>query len=135
MIRLTGVSRSFAGRSGTVEALRQIDLEVAEGEFVAVLGRSGCGKSTLLRMIAGLLPVSAGEITVAGTPITRPRRDIAMLFQRPALLPWRSVLDNVLLPVEIFGWRRTAHRRRAYELLAMAGLVGFERRLPHELSG
>ncbi|WP_432955640.1 ABC transporter ATP-binding protein [Micromonospora haikouensis] len=135
MIRLSGVSRTFDGRAGRVEALRGIDLDVAEGEFVAVLGRSGCGKSTLLRMIAGLLPATAGEITVAGTPITRPRRDIAMLFQRPALLPWRSVLDNVLLPVEIFGWRRAGHRERARELLDLAGLAGFEKRLPHELSG
>ncbi|MCT2276415.1 ABC transporter ATP-binding protein [Micromonospora chalcea] len=135
MIRLSGVSRTFDGRSGQVEALRGIDLDVAEGEFVAVLGRSGCGKSTLLRMIAGLLPVSGGEITVAGTPITKPRRDVAMLFQRPALLPWRTVLDNVLLPVEIFGWRRAEHRGRARQLLEMAGLGGFEKRLPHELSG
>jgi NitT/TauT family transport system ATP-binding protein len=135
MIRLTGVSRTFAGRSGSVEALRGIDLEVAEGEFVAVLGRSGCGKSTLLRLIAGLLPVSAGQLTVDGTPVTRPRRDIAMLFQRPALLPWRSVLDNVLLPVEMFGLSRARHRTRALQLLEMAGLGGFEKRLPHELSG
>jgi NitT/TauT family transport system ATP-binding protein len=135
MIRLTGVSRTFDGRAGRVEALRGIDLDVAEGEFVAVLGRSGCGKSTLLRMIAGLIPASAGQITVAGTPVTRPRRDIAMLFQRPALLPWRSVLDNVLLPVEIFGWSRAKYRDRARELLELAGLAGFEKRLPHELSG
>ncbi|MEU4639182.1 ABC transporter ATP-binding protein [Micromonospora sp. NPDC023814] len=135
MIRLSGVSRTFDGRSGRVEALRGIDLHVAEGEFVAVLGRSGCGKSTLLRLIAGLLPVSDGEITVAGTPITRPRRDIAMLFQRPALLPWRTVLDNVLLPVEMFGWKRAKHRERARQLLDLAGLGGFEKRLPHELSG
>jgi NitT/TauT family transport system ATP-binding protein len=135
MIRLAGVSRTFTGRSGTVEALRGIDLEVAEGEFVAVVGRSGCGKSTLLRLVAGLLPVTEGEITVAGERITKARRDIAMLFQRPALLPWRSVLDNVLLPAEIFGWRRAEHRDRAQELLEMVGLGGFEKRLPHELSG
>jgi NitT/TauT family transport system ATP-binding protein len=67
--------------------------------------------------------------------VDRPRRDIAMLFQRPALLPWRSVLDNVLLPAQIFGWKKRAHRDRAQELLAMAGLGGFERRAPHELSG
>lgn len=135
MIRLSGVSRTFDGRSGRVEALRGIDLDVAEGEFVAVLGRSGCGKSTLLRLVAGLLPVTAGEITVAGTPVAKPRRDIAMLFQKPALLPWRTVLDNVLLPVEIFGWSRAKYRERARQLLDMAGLAGFEKRLPHELSG
>jgi NitT/TauT family transport system ATP-binding protein len=135
MIRLTGVSRSFTGRAGSVEALRGIDLDVADGEFVAVVGRSGCGKSTLLRLVAGLLPVSGGQITVAGEPVTKPRRDISMQFQRPALLPWRSVLDNVLLPVEVFGWKKAAHRQRAHDLLAMAGLDGFEKRLPHELSG
>ena len=135
MIRLTGISRTFAGRSGTVEALRGIDLEVGDGEFVAVLGRSGCGKSTLLRLISGLLPATAGEVSVSGDRVTKPRRDIAMMFQRPALLPWRSVLDNVLLPVQIFGGRKAAHRDRARELLTMTGLAGFEKRLPHELSG
>ncbi|SCL19791.1 NitT/TauT family transport system ATP-binding protein [Micromonospora nigra] len=135
MIRLSGVSRTFDGRAGRVEALRGIDLEVAEGEFVAVLGRSGCGKSTLLRLVAGLIPVTSGELTVAGDPVTRPRRDVAMLFQRPALLPWRTVLDNVLLPVEIFGWKKAEYRQRARELLEVAGLAGFEKRLPHELSG
>ena len=135
MIRLSGVSRSFAGRSGTVEALRDIHLEVGDGEFVAVVGRSGCGKSTLLRLIAGLLPASAGEITVSGERVTGPRRDIAMMFQRPALLPWRTVLDNVLLPVQIYGWRKSAHRQRALELLELAGLSGFEKRMPYELSG
>jgi len=135
MIRLSGVSRTFAGRSGSVEALRGIDLEVGDGEFVAVLGRSGCGKSTMLRLVAGLLPTTSGEITVAGERITKPRRDIAMMFQRPALLPWRSVIDNVLLPVQIYGWRKSAHRQRAHDLLALTGLTGFEKRLPHELSG
>lgn len=135
MISLTGVSRTFTGRSGTVEALRDIYLEVPEGEFIAVLGRSGCGKSTLLRLVAGLLPTSTGEVRVAGELVTRPRRDIAMLFQRPALLPWRSVLDNVLLPVQIFGWKKAAHRERAHDLLQMTGLSGFANRLPHELSG
>jgi NitT/TauT family transport system ATP-binding protein len=135
MIRLTGVSRTFAGRRGTVEALREIDLEVRDGEFLAVVGRSGCGKSTLLRLISGLLPATTGEVRVSGDRVDRPRRDIAMMFQRPALLPWRSVLDNVLLPVQIFGWKKAAHRARAHELLAMTGLTGFEKRLPHELSG
>ncbi|MFI5935693.1 ABC transporter ATP-binding protein [Actinoplanes sp. NPDC051494] len=135
MISLTGVSRTFTGRSGTVEALRGIDLDVAEGEFVAILGRSGCGKSTLLRLIAGLLPATGGEVRVSGDRVTRPRRDIAMMFQRPALLPWRTVLDNVLLPVQIFGWKKADHRERADQLLTMTGLAGFEKRLPHELSG
>jgi NitT/TauT family transport system ATP-binding protein len=135
MIRLAGVSRTFQGRTGTVEALRNIELDMAEGEFVAVIGRSGCGKSTLLRLVAGLLEPSAGQVYVGGDLITRPRRDIAMVFQRPALLPWRSVLDNVLLPTEVFGWKRSRYRDRADELLDLVGLTGFHKRLPHELSG
>ncbi|MGH3682684.1 MAG: ABC transporter ATP-binding protein [Natronosporangium sp.] len=135
MIRISGVSHTFASRAGTVQALRDIDIEAADGEFVAVVGRSGCGKSTLLRLVAGLITPSDGEVLVDGTPVTSPRRDLAMVFQRPALFPWRSVLDNVLLPVEVFGWRRGDHRGRAMELLELVGLDGFERRMPHELSG
>jgi NitT/TauT family transport system ATP-binding protein len=135
VIKLTRVGRSFNSREGTVEALRDVSLEVADGEFVAVVGRSGCGKSTLLRLIAGLLPPTAGEIEVEDEVVRKPRRDVAMMFQRPALLPWRSVLDNVLLPVQIFGWRRAEYRERANQLLELTGLTGFEKRLPHELSG
>jgi NitT/TauT family transport system ATP-binding protein len=135
VIRIDRVSRTFTGRSGTVEALRDVSLEVADGEFVAVVGRSGCGKSTLLRLIAGLLPPTGGHIEVSGDRVVKPRRDVAMMFQRPALLPWRSVLDNVLLPVQIFGWRKAEYRDRAHQLLELTGLTGFEKRLPHELSG
>ncbi|WP_412753628.1 ABC transporter ATP-binding protein [Krasilnikovia sp. M28-CT-15] len=135
MISFSGVSRSFASRSGTVEALREIYLDVAQGEVIAVVGRSGCGKSTLLRLVAGLLPASTGEIRVSGERVTKPRRDIAMMFQRPALLPWRSVIDNVLLPVQIFGWRPADFRARAADLLALTGLTEFAKRSPHELSG
>ncbi len=135
VIELSNVSMTFAGRSGPVAALRGIDLNVKVGEFVAVVGRSGCGKSTLLRLIAGLLTPTGGRVLVDDTPVTKPRRDISMLFQRPALLPWRTVLDNVLLPVEFFGWKRSRYRDRAHALLNLVGLAGFEKRLPHELSG
>jgi NitT/TauT family transport system ATP-binding protein len=129
VIELDRVSQTF----GTVDALRGIGLKVGEHEFVAVIGRSGCGKSTLLRLIAGLLTPSEGRITVAGEEVTKPRRDVSVMFQRPALLPWRSVLSNVLLPIEIFGLGD--HRDRAHALLDLVGLAGFEKRLPHELSG
>jgi NitT/TauT family transport system ATP-binding protein len=135
MIELDGVSRTFPARGQVIEALREITLDVAEGEFVAVIGRSGCGKSTLLRLIAGLLPPTAGRVLLGGEPVTRPRRDVAIMFQRPALLPWRTALDNVLLPVEMFGWSRAEHRGRAADLLDMVGLTGFHTRHPHELSG
>ena len=135
MIELSGVSRGFRSRHGTVQALRAIDLSIGEGEFVAVIGRSGCGKSTLLRMIAGLIPPSTGQVSVAGTPVAAPRHDIALMFQRPALLPWRSVRDNVLLPAEIRGTKNAEARQRAAQLLDRVGLAGFQQRLPHELSG
>ncbi|MGW3966688.1 ABC transporter ATP-binding protein [Amycolatopsis sp. NPDC005003] len=135
MIVLDGVAQVFDGRAGPVRALAGIDFEVGENEFVAVIGRSGCGKSTLLRLIAGLLPPTAGRILVGGEPVRGPRRDVSFMFQRPALLPWRSVLSNVMLPIEIFGLERKPHRDRAHELLELVGLRGFENRLPHELSG
>jgi NitT/TauT family transport system ATP-binding protein len=136
MIHVRDVTKTFDGRAGaSVEALRDIDIDIDDGEFVTAIGRSGCGKSTLLRLIAGLLPVTSGQISVAGAPVTRPTREVAMLFQRPALLPWRTVLDNVLLPVEVFGWSRARYRVHAHELLDMVGLKDFAGRLPHELSG
>jgi NitT/TauT family transport system ATP-binding protein len=135
MITLTDVSQTFAGRSGSVEALRGVDVHVNEGEFLAVVGRSGCGKSTLLRLIAGLVTPTSGQVTVDGSPVAGPRRDVALMFQRPALLPWRSVLRNVMLPVEMFGWKRREHLEHAHRLLELVGLKGFEKRLPHELSG
>ncbi|GGK77325.1 ABC transporter ATP-binding protein [Mangrovihabitans endophyticus] len=135
MITIEAATQTFKARGGRVHALQDIDLTIGAGEFVAVIGRSGCGKSTLLRLIGGLLKPTGGRVTVAGDRVTTPRRDVAMVFQRPALLPWRSVLDNVLLPVEIFGWSRAQHRRQAQNLLEMTGLGGFAKRLPHELSG
>jgi NitT/TauT family transport system ATP-binding protein len=135
MITIDAASRTFKGRSGPVHALNDINLTIANGEFMAIIGRSGCGKSTLLRMIAGLIKPTGGEVRVAGDRVVAPRRDVAMVFQRPALLPWRSVRDNVLLPMEIFGGRRSEHRELAHRLLEMTGIAGFGKRLPHELSG
>ncbi len=135
MIELAGVSRTFRTRTGEIEALRNIDLTVATGEFVAVIGRSGCGKSTLLRIVSGLLAPTAGHVFIDGQEVTKPRKDISLIFQRAALMPWRSALDNVLLPIEFLGQKRSAYRTRAHELLELVGLGGFESRLPHELSG
>jgi len=135
MININGAGQTYRGKRGTVEALRDINLTVGRGEFLTLIGRSGCGKSTLLNMIAGLLKPTSGEITIDGTPVTGPRRDVAMVFQRPALLPWRSVEKNVLLPAEIFGWPRAELRERAERLLELTGLTAFRKRLPHELSG
>jgi len=135
MITIKGVSQTFRGKAGRVEALRDINLAVGRGEFLTLIGRSGCGKSTLLRIIAGLLRPTRGEVFVDGERVATPRRDVAMVFQRPALLPWRTVEKNVLLPAEIFGWRGAEVRDRAERLLTLTGLHAFRKRLPHELSG
>lgn len=130
------VSKRFETRSAPpVVALDDIDLEIGDNEFVTIVGRSGCGKSTLLRIAAGLIHSTSGQVTIAGQPVTGPRRDVGIVFQRPALLPWRSILANVLLPVEIAGGDLKAARAEAGELLALVGLEGFENRRPLELSG
>jgi NitT/TauT family transport system ATP-binding protein len=134
-IQLRGVSHVFESRKSRLEALAGIDLEIRDSEFVTLVGRSGCGKSTLLRIIAGLLRPSAGEVRVGDAPVRGPRRDVSFMFQRSALLPWRTVLQNVMLPVQILGLDRRTYRARAEELLALTGLEGFEDRRPDELSG
>lgn len=131
-VEIESVAKTYA--SG-LEALRDVSFRVTPSEFVSLLGPSGCGKSTLLMMVAGLLPSSRGTIRVDGTAVTGPRPDVGVVFQSPVLLPWRTVLDNVLLPVEMLRLPRRDHEGRARELLAMAGVADFAARLPHELSG
>ncbi|GAA4203729.1 ABC transporter ATP-binding protein [Actinocatenispora rupis] len=135
MLGVESASRAFTGRGGTVLALDDITLDIGAGEFVAVIGRSGCGKSTLLRLLAGLIPPTSGAVYLADEPVRRPSRRVSVMFQRPALLPWRTVLDNVLLPAEMFGRPKRAYAARAHELLATVGLADAAKRLPHELSG
>jgi NitT/TauT family transport system ATP-binding protein len=118
-----------------IHVLDGIDLEVARGEFVALVGPSGCGKTTLLNILAGLVPGWEGDVDCVGLPVAGPRRDIGVVFQESTLLPWRTILDNVMLPVELAGADQTAGRKRARELMATVGLSGFENRLPRELSG
>ena len=102
---------------------------------MTLVGRSGCGKSTLLRILAGLIAPSSGSVTIAGRRVSGPRRDVSLVFQRSALMPWRNVIENVLLPVEILGLSKREYRPVAADLLALVGLQGFERRRPYELSG
>ena len=135
-IDVRDVTKVYQTRNGElVHALDAVSLKTAPGEFVSVLGPSGCGKSTLLMLIAGLLPVTKGELRLAGETLARPREDCSVVFQRDVLLAWRSVLDNVLLPVEIKRLDRDRYGARARELLAMVGLSGFEQKYPSELSG
>jgi len=135
VIHVKGLRKEYGTPRGTVLALDGIDFTVGEGEFVAVVGPSGCGKSTLLKILAGLLPATRGEVNLRSVPITGPRRDIGVVFQSPVLFPWRTVLDNVLLPVDVQRLGRDHNRSRALELLALVGLRGFEHRYPWELSG
>jgi NitT/TauT family transport system ATP-binding protein len=135
VIEVKGLRKEYRAARGSVLALDRIDFNVAEGEFVAIVGPSGCGKSTLLKILAGLLPATDGEVKLRSTQITGPRRDIGVVFQSPVLCPWRTVLDNVLLPVDVQKLGRDNSRSRALELLAMVGLQGFEHRYPWELSG
>jgi len=120
---------------GQIEALRDISFEVGAGEFVSVVGPSGCGKSTLLKIIAGILPPTGGQIILDGRPVSGPSARIGVVFQSPVLLPWRTILDNVLLPIDVRRFSRREYEARATDLLQLVGLADFERRYPYELSG
>jgi NitT/TauT family transport system ATP-binding protein len=139
---LRDVGFTYVSAGGVTQALTDVSLEVARGSTVAFVGPSGCGKSTLLKLIAGLLIATAGAVTVDGHAVRRPLKNVGMAFQNPVLLPWRSVLDNVLLPLEILRENRDPRgldprlwRERAVALLATVGLASAERRQPRELSG
>jgi NitT/TauT family transport system ATP-binding protein len=136
LIRLQGVEKTYRTRRGDlVPAVEGITLDIAENEFVTLVGPSGCGKSTLLKLVAGLTPVSVGTVRVRDTVVREPFPDAGIVFQHPVLLPWRTVLDNVLFAAEMLGLAPDDHRKRALELLELSGLAGFETRLPRELSG
>ncbi len=130
-----GASKRYATGTGVVHALEDFSMHVAKGEFVCVVGPSGCGKSTLLWAMAGLHPLSEGAIRLDGAPITRPHPEIAMVFQDANLLPWRNLIDNIGLPLEIKGRRIADHRAAIDTLLKRVGLYGFETKMPRELSG
>lgn len=122
------------GAGGTI-ALEGVTYAIQEGDLVALLGPSGCGKTTLLRMVAGLSRPTSGSITIRGAEVVGPQDDFGFVFQTPNLLPWRTVMGNVLFPMEIKGRLDRAARDRAMELLELVGLGGFARSRPHELSG
>ena len=129
------VSMVFVRGDTSVHALDRVSLEVRDGEFVAIVGPSGCGKSTLLKLVTGLRPPTAGRLLVYGRQVTRPRGDVGIVFQSPVLLPWRTILENVALPIDVLKLDGARGRERARELLALVGLEGFESSYPNELSG
>lgn len=134
-LSLRELSLTYQTSRGPLDALGPVSFDLADGEFVAVLGPSGCGKSTLLKLLSGLLPATSGQALLDGEPIDRPRRDVGIVFQKPTLLPWKTVRDNVLVPLKVLGTRSPATERRADELIEMVGLQSFAQHYPHELSG
>jgi NitT/TauT family transport system ATP-binding protein len=135
LISIEAVSRLFTSGAKTVHALDYVSCKIQTGSFVSIVGPSGCGKSTLLKIISGLIPATSGKIAVNGQAVTGPLENVGMVFQSPILLKWRSVLANVLLPVEFAKLDTTRHAERARALIKLVGLEGFEEMLPHELSG
>ena len=134
-IRLQGVGKSYETKDGPVDACGDIDLDIRQSEFVAIVGPSGCGKTTILKMVAGLVPYTAGSITVGGRKVDRPLTDVGIVFQEAILLDWRSVLSNVMLQIDIRAMEPAAGERQARQLLQATGLAGFENKKPYELSG
>ena len=129
------LSAVFDNGNGGLRALEDISFSVCPQEFVSVLGPSGSGKSTLLRILAGLLPPTQGQVLYQGEAINGPRRGVGFVFQRANLMPWRTVLDNITLPLELLGIPRQTTLERAQELVNLVGLQGFEDSLPRDLSG
>lgn len=136
LIRINGLGKRFSSRSGeVVTALSGVNLSIADNEFISVVGPSGCGKTTLLRILAGLERASSGTVHCSGELVTEPRPDAGVVFQQAVLLPWNTVLDNVLLPAQLKGDTSATTIARAESLLAFMGLKDFARKYPFELSG
>jgi len=136
VISLNRVTRIFNSRDGDqVTALQDVSLEIGRNEFITLVGPSGCGKSTLLRIVAGLILPTAGRASIGGEEITEPRAETGIVFQAPTLLPWASVLDNVLFPLRMMHRIDSTSTDKAMALLKLVGLTGFEGKSPRELSG
>lgn len=134
-LELRNVNVTYATRKGEINALSTVNFSIAEGEFVAVLGPSGCGKSTALKLAAGLLPATSGDVLLNGKPISGPNAHVGVVFQKPNLLPWKTVLNNVLLPAQTLNLSKETALYRAKELLTLVGLSAFADNYPYELSG
>jgi len=137
LIEIRDVHHAYRTAAGPLPVLGGLELTVREGGFTAVVGPSGCGKSTLTRLIAGLMIPDSGQVRLHGEPVVSPRATVGMAFQNPVLLEWRTILQNVLLPLEIVPTQLSGseQRERAQSLLALVGLAGFEHKRPSELSG
>jgi NitT/TauT family transport system ATP-binding protein len=136
LVRIAGLQKIYKTRDGNdIHALKDINLEIRDAEFISIVGPSGCGKTTLLKILAGILKRSAGDVVMAGRSLSGPSRELGVVFQAPVLLPWRTVLQNVMVPIQVQRRDRTVFEARARALIAMVGLTGFEHKYPNELSG
>jgi ABC-type glutathione transport system ATPase component len=135
VIEIAAVSKIYRTHDGEIPSVSAVDLSVNDGEFVVIVGPSGCGKTTLLKMISGLLLPSEGEVRVEGKAITKPHGNVGIVFQSAMLLPWRNVLKNVMMPVEVKKLPVATFEARARALLKLTGLEGFENKYPWQLSG
>ena len=134
-VHVRNLDKVYRSKQADIEALKSIHLDIQEHEFISVLGPSGCGKSTLLKCLAGLEPITSGEVILNGAPVKSPPDNMGIVFQRDILLDWRNILNNVLFITEIRGAKRTDYEDKARTLLKRFGLEGFEHKHPWELSG
>ena len=134
-IRLHNVGKRYQTRSGAIDACSDINLDIKESEFVAIVGPSGCGKTTILKMVAGLSSYTSGTITIGGKKVGSPQTDVGIVFQEAIMLDWRDVLANVMLQIDIRKMDRAKYELVARDLLKATGLEGFEKKRPYELSG
>ena len=135
ILRAEEISVTFPSPQGGLGALKDVSFDICQGEFICVVGPSGCGKSTLLRVLSGLLPPTGGQVYLRSQPLSGPCADIGIVFQKANLMPWRTALRNITLPLEIQDLDTAQARQRATALIRLVGLEGFEQNHPHELSG
>jgi len=136
LITVRNLNKVYTTREGErIHAVKDVSFSIREGEFVAMVGPSGCGKTTILKMLGGLVRKTSGDALLNGTPVEGPRRDVGIVMQSPVLLPWRTVIDNALLPIEVRRLKKREYCDKARELIKLVGLEGFESKYPFELSG
>jgi len=135
IMQVKNLCKEYTTRQGSLIAVEDVTFDVSPGEFLCVVGPSGCGKSTLLRMLAGLLEPDQGVVYLHGKPVAEPRKEIGFVFQKANLMPWRTVYDNVLLPMQINHTPQTEAQQRVEDALELVGLIEFANNYPHELSG
>lgn len=135
IIEISNLTKIYPTKDGNIHAVDNINLDIYEEEFITMVGRSGCGKTTILKIITGLLPKTRGSVKIKGEEVMGPAANVGIVFQAPVLPPWRTVIQNVMLPIEILKLDPREYEPKAVELLKLVGLEGFENKYPRELSG